>query len=220
MTHFLRILQAVALLFLCIVLWDAHKFIRDLRVSLRETDIVLGNVNQASSDLSGIAKTANSAMGAEVGRINASTLELQKTEASARLLIVRTNESLNGGPNVPGLLPQATTALSSANSLSIGTLGRVDRLADQLEPAITDLRRSSASLADVAGDPNIPVTLAKIRETTENTDRAMGQLADIVTDGRQVADKARETYLKPVNLWWGLVRTLLPLAGSAAQVVK
>jgi len=208
LTHLLQAFKLFALIICCVVLWDVHGLIRDARVTIRGADPILGNINQAASDLSGMTKVANSAMSAETGRIAASTKELQKTEASVRLLVVRTNESLNGSPNVAGLLPTATGALRSATALSDGTLARIDRTADSLEPSLLALNRGTTAFANAASDPNIPVTLANLGTATKSAADGMAQVAAIATDGRQVADKARETYLKPVNLWYALSKEM------------
>lgn len=100
------------------------------------------------------------------------------------------------------------------------TLGELQAAVKQVNDVIGDLDQVVTHLDDRVTDPALKNIVANFDKTAQNAALSMEQLAAIATDGRQVADKARETYLKPVNLWWGLVKTLLPLAGSAAQVVK
>jgi paraquat-inducible protein B len=219
-----RILQTsaiVALLLLSLVLWDLHQLAREARVSLLLTDPVLGNINAAASNLTAaagaigtVARSANAGLVAETKRLNAGTLELQKTEASARLLIVRTNESLNGGPDVKSpLLPAAANALNRMTA-------DVDDVTAGLAPSLQNLQQGSAAFAAAAADPNIRKSLDSLAASSLEAAETLQEAHRSLTDVREMADKARETYLKPVNLWWAVLKELLPLAGSAAQVVK
>jgi len=114
-------------------------------------------------------------------------------------------------------------AIQQLNTLFAGgtaTIGELQAAIHQVNDVIGDLDQVVGHLDDKVTDPTLKNIVANFDKTAQNAATSMEQLAAIATDGRQVADKARETYLKPVNLWWGLVKTLLPLAGSAAQVVK
>ena len=114
-------------------------------------------------------------------------------------------------------------AIQQLNTLFAGgtaTIGELQAAIHQVNDVIGDLDQVVGHLDDKVTDPALKNIVANFDKTAQNAATSMEQLAAIATDGRQVADKARETYLKPVNLWWGLVKTLLPLAGSAAQVVK
>jgi hypothetical protein len=164
-------------------------------------------------------------------------IELRKATAGASDLLRHTDITLNGTREHPGAIPQATTLIVKAQPV-MDNLAMAARHTDEaiqnlnavvtsggatvqeLQAALAQVDRMVGDLDAQVTDPAIKDALANLSKAAQNAAGATEQLAAIATDGRQVADKARETYLKPVNLWWGLVKTLLPLAGSAAQVVK
>ena len=114
----------------------------------------------------------------------------------------------------------SSTTLDRASSLldqqNEALLGNQARLSANLD-ALHDATERFAGLIDAG---TAQVSNPAISSSLASLDIATSEFSATLTDLRQVADKARETYLKPVNLWWGLVKELLPLAGSAAQVVK
>jgi hypothetical protein len=176
-----------------------------------------------------------------------SARELQETNkvlADAHDLIAHTDATLNGPKAHPGLIPQATTLITKAqpamDNLAVATK-HLDEAILHTDGAIQSLNAllasGTATMAEVqsslkrvndlivalqgqVSDPSIRTALDNLAAAGKSMADGMQQLAAASTDVRQIADKARETYLKPVNLWWGLVKELLPLAGSAAQVVK
>jgi uncharacterized phage infection (PIP) family protein YhgE len=170
--------------------------------------------------------------------------ETNKILADAHDLIAHTDITLNGPKGHPGLIPQATTlvtkALPAMDNLAAATK-HLDELVQHADTAMQSLnallQSGTATVAEVqaslkrvndliaalqaqVSDPTIKIALDRLAEAAKAMADGMQQLAAASTDVRQIADKARDTYLKPVNLWWGLVKELLPLAGSAAQVVK
>ncbi len=157
-----RILQTsaiVALLLLSLVLWDLHQLVREARVSLLLTDPVLGNINAAASNLTTaagaigvVAQSANAGLVAETKRLNAGTLELQKTEASLRLLLVRTDRNLNDE-----LLPKASQVLSSTK-VTI----------DALQPSLAASAQATQRLDDLLGSPAIPTALDGLSASATN----------------------------------------------------
>lgn len=192
----LRGFQIVTLTALCLVLWDAHKFIGEARITLRLADPVMGNVNSTTQELAEMARIGSAAMQAETKRIDASTKELQKTEASARLLIVRTDESLNGGPHVDGLLPQATESVKSIGIVSARAVTDLDRISTELEPSLESLARGTESFAQTAADPAIEKTLANLESVSESS-------AGIARDAKESADLAEaklKQALKPASM--------------------
>jgi DNA repair ATPase RecN len=176
-----------------------------------------------------------------------SARELQETNkvlADTHDLIAHTDATLNGPKAHPGLIPQATTLIAKAqpamDNLTAATK-HLDEAILHTDSAIQSLnallQSGTATMAEVqasvnrvnnlivalqgqVSDPSIKLALDNLAAAGKSMADGMQQLAAASTDVRQIADKARDTYLKPVNLWWGLVKELLPLAGSAAQVVK
>lgn len=174
----------------------------------------------------------------------------QKILVDVKHLVGSTDCSLNGCPGLgelkptPGLLPQVTTLVRKAQPAMdnlASASAHLDQAIQHTDGAIQSLNAllasGTATMAEVqsslkrvndlivalqgqVSDPSIKLALDNLAASGKAMAEGMQQLAAASTDVRQIADKARETYLKPVNLWWGLVKELLPLAGSAAQVVK
>ena len=191
---------------------------------------ILWNTKDATynvADVSGTVKANSKATATEELKILGETSELIKL----------TNARVYGKSGHPGLVPQLTTLVTKAQPAA----DNLAAAAGHLDQAIIDLdiliktgsvsleelqesqRRIDLLIADVDAqvtDPHVKQLLSDLADAVRDGAKATNQFAAIATDGRQVADKARETYLKPVALWWRLVRELLPLAGSAAQVVK
>jgi hypothetical protein len=170
--------------------------------------------------------------------------ETNKILADAHDLIAHTDITLNGPKGHPGLIPQATTLVQHAQPVMDNlataaadldvTIRRTDATIQNLNALLASgtatmaeiqasLKRVNDLIVALEGqvsDPSIKIALDNLAGSAKAMADGMTQLAAASTDVRQIADKARETYLKPVNLWWGLVKELLPLAGSAAQVLK
>jgi hypothetical protein len=168
----LRTAGVLALALLCVVLIDMHFLVRtstfailDLQDTLSDASGTLTSAKATISRLDGTVshadaflKAAQPLFQAETKRIQASTQELQKTEASARLLIVRTDESLNGKAGMQGLIPQATAALQQITADT-----------KQLEPSLENFSRGTQGLANAANDPSIQASLKSLATVTEQT---------------------------------------------------
>lgn len=191
---------------------------------------MLWNVRSASWNLSETSKVLkdNSAASSEMEK---------KILGEVSLFIKETNTQVYGVKAHPGLVPQMTTLVAKAqpvmDNLNSATaklntaLYDLDELIKSGNTSVQELNDSEKRIETLIGDidsqvkdPVIKQILAQLLEAAQNGAKATNEFAATTTDIRQIADKAKETYLKPVNLWWGLVKELLPLAGSAAQVIK
>ena len=181
---------------------------RDETRLANETDTLIQTAQKASD-------AAYAAESKQLVTLDRTSSEVYKTTAAARLVLVRLDRSINDQ-----LVPRFAAALQSTIDLERVSSDSVGGTAIQLRPAIENLSRASAAAADAMADPGIRDAIKHLDATSVSLDGSVQQLDASMTDVRQMADKARATYLKPVNLWWGLVKELLPLAGSAAQVVK
>jgi hypothetical protein len=222
-TRFNQALTAIVLILLAVALGMTIRF------GYRNGGLIhaiLWNTKDATynvADVSGVLKDTST--------------EDKKILGEVSELVKLTNVQFYGKSGHPGLVPQLTTLATKAQPVA----DNLAAAAGHLDQAIVDLdtliktgsvsleelqesqRRIDLLIADVDAqvtDPHVKQLLADLADAVRDGAKATNQFAAIATDGRQIADKARETYLKPVNLWWGLVKTLLPLAGSAAQIVK
>ena len=223
MTRFNQALTAIVLILLAVALGMTIRF------GYRNGGLIhaiLWNTKDATynvADVSGVLKDTST--------------EDKKILGEVSELVKLTNVQFYGKSGHPGLVPQLTTLVTKAQPVA----DNLAAAAGHLDQAIVDLdtliktgsvsleelqesqRRIDLLIADVDAqvtDPHVKQLLADLADAVRDGAKATNQFAAIATDGRQIADKARETYLKPINIWWGLVKTLLPLAGSAAQIVK
>jgi hypothetical protein len=223
----MRVLQAIALVAVIVTLgglcsggWYERHLLHD----------TLWNIRAASWNLSETSRIVKE-------NSVATSTEEKKILGEVSLFISTTNVQWYGKSGHGGLIPQMRTLVEKAqpvmDNLTLATQhldGAIQSLNALIQNGDVTLQQLQASekqilklIADIdtqVTDPAIHELLAKFSEAVTSGAEGMKQLAAIATDGREIADKARETYLKPVNLWWWLVKELLPLAGSAAQVVK
>ena len=194
------------------VLLELNGLLRDVRRDERKIADDTENLIATAQRASDAAYTAETGQLATLQRTSS---EIYKTTAAARLVLIRFDRSLND-KLVPGISAalQSTVDLERVSSSSLGEATAA------LRPSLENLSRASAAAADAMADPGIRDAIKHLDAAAASTDDSVRELDQSLTDVRQMADKARATYLKPVNLWWGLVKELLPLAGSAAQVVK
>jgi len=211
LTRLLKAFKLFALIICCIVLWDVHGLIRDARVTIRGADPILGNINQAAADLSGMTKVAGSAMAAETGKIDVTIDEARKDGRASRAALDSFRQVLIDVHQQ--VVPQAMQTLQHFDS-------NESLLMEELKPPIFNLNRGAAALADAASDPSIKLSLANAADATGSGALAMKHLEGITLDGQQVADQFRTTYLKPQKFAWALLKELIGLGGSMAQMVK
>jgi methyl-accepting chemotaxis protein len=224
MSRFIQVLNATLLLlligFVGVVFW----WFWGVRLSLADTIV---QVHDAAVSVKNVSGAVDKAMAAETKRIDASTLEFQKTEAASRLLIVRTNASINGSPDVRGLLPELTKVVASGDVLVRQAGDDLQRVSDRLTPILSSAGRAADSAAVALGNPAIQHSLEHLDEATasvaasaQHIDTGTASMAAIAKDGQDVADKFRNDYMKPQKFAWQLLKELVGLGGSFAQMVK
>lgn len=226
MTTVLRVLAAIALLALIALLTllvilinaaspkitstldNLNRSLVTLNATLAATQPVIKNFDDATATAKGAAVEQRKYW-------QMSSKQTYKAITDAKGLIARTDISLNRV-----LVPRIDATLKAQSESMLETQASLrSEIAAAQETTIAGQKVLEVANVHLA-DPNIKESLANLNDSAKNLSASMEQFRAILTDGRQMADKARETYMKPVNLWWGLVKTFLPLAGSAAQVAK
>lgn len=220
-------LLAIAVAALCLVAWDIHTAARKTIAYGHSIGPVfsttLSNINDTSL-------TVKQNSGAELQ-------EMKKAAAGASDLFRHTDDSLNGRKAHPGLIPQLTTLMlksqAAMDNLNASIL-HLDALIQsggatmqEMQATVSQFRKSIADLDAIITDPKIRETLNNLALASAEMAATLKQLNALLVSGtstaediRQVADKYREEYVKARNIFWSLFKELLPLAGSAAQVVK
>lgn len=90
----------------------------------------------------------------------------------------------------------------------------------ELQAATGDLQQALKDADAQISDPAIASTLQNVDAATKNAAEGLGEATKALTDVRQIADKARETYLRPVNLWWAAVQKLLGIGPPIVTAIK
>jgi len=171
----------------------------------------LWNVSQASYNANGAIANVNAmtASGAAViakvdvladkeqVRIEASVKDAAATGRSTRALV----DSLRKITDNVWL-----TTLPGINDTITHLDVNQQRVSDKLVDTLGDLELPLKDLS--AATEKLPPLIGHLDQTASNAAEGTKQFAAIATDGRQVADKARETYLKPVNLWYALSKEI------------
>lgn len=168
--------------FSCLVLYDFHRLIGDVRVSIRESDYVLGNINEVAQNANGVVDLAHGAVQKiseaateETKSARKISLETYKTMASVRLLVVR----LDNGP------------VSKLNAV----LESADKNLDELSQAIASTNKLAADADAQISDPAIKNSLDKLNISAQN-------LADATKDGAATMVKLRDgvtDFFKPIS---------------------
>jgi hypothetical protein len=193
MKETIKLLCFIALtVFGCAALWQVRGLARDLRVSVRETDYVLANINTTAINAIEASNTAKEAAIEQKKYWSMTSLQTYKVITDLKGLIVRTDRSIN-----VELVPKLSADLESSNTLIKESTDNLRNTVIRLEPTLDNLARASGNAADVMGDPRIRETLEHVDETSLALAATANHVEATALDMKQVADKFRETYLKP-----------------------
>jgi hypothetical protein len=177
---------------------------RDLHATILEAGLTLRNVREASAEW----KRASQNSTATAQHADAVIRDLDK-------FIKRTDFQLNSQ-----VLPKLGTAIE-ANSTQLLELEKASR--DAIAESNTAMIHITAMI-DTARlqltDPAIAQSLQNIETTSAHLSESSDEATRAITDLRLMADKLRETYLKPVNAWWAVLKEIIGIGGSLAQMIK
>lgn len=195
--------------------WTVHKVRPRLEVTLSNLDrtiIIAGAAATHLEKASGQWQEASKQQAKESTEILvASKVALGRISLLASNLDTQLNKSL---------IPSISIAVESQSRALLSSETKLTSVLDDMAQTTTQAQKVLETANEHLSNPAIAQSLQNIEATTANVAASTAEADKAITDLRQIADKARETYLKPVNLWWAVVKELLPLAGSAAQVVK
>ena len=199
--------------FACAFFWQLRVLTKDAGAMLAKVDPVLTNVTQATKELGELSQTINAASAAETAKLQADTEELRKTERairastdSLRQVFIDLHQQT---------LPAMNRAIADADSAELQIGQAVATSTKKLDPSLDNLNAATTQLA-----LQLPTILNRTDATAANVQQSTANLAAATQDVKQVADKFREDYLKPQKLAWSLLKELIGLGGSMAQMVK
>jgi len=210
---------------------------RDIHLALKKLPAAVDGISTAAGRANAAFLVFNDAEQKQAdfydpAKNGGATQQIQRILVDAKDLIGRTDKNLNW-PG--GALPALTTAIDTTNGAIADQnreLTAIERKAgaaiDGLSTAEAALDRAlgvataaGESLAQIAADPEIKDSLAKLDLAVEQANAALAQLTGIATKGNDMAAqldaKLREA-LKPAGLAKSAFEHMLGIAGPAAQV--
>ena len=216
-TRALQFAKLFCLAALAVFLICCSVLLRDLRALVQQ----IGNdEQQLSGKLQSVVDTAQKASEAayqaeqqQILTLNKTSLETYKTAAAARLVLVRTDKSLNDI-----LVPRLARQLEDADILTEQAAQDLHATVMALQPTLENLARASQNAADTIADPEIKASLANLEETTKQSSVAMAHLADITAAG----DETARYYQKKLTTPEGFLKTLANFVldwGSKARLL-
>lgn len=227
-----KVVTLLALSFLLVAVGIAALQFRD---TLKETQKTAEEIKGLAGDLretvkaadvKGLAEKVQGVLASAKTTVETADKVLKETKGTvedARKLITADNGLKGTIQNANGILLQwgiasdalAQSSLKHQQSLDLfvtntnQTTERINKILEDLRPAIQDFAKTADNAAKLTGDPNIPQGLEKLNST-------IGHL-----DGTAAAVEIRvKQMLKPGNLVVNALKTILGLGGSAAQIVK
>lgn len=203
---------AVALFEVCFLLHDARALI--VQTSADETAIA----NGAKQLIATAQLASNEAVVAEkeqITNLQKTSLEVYKTTAAARLVLVRLDRSLNDQ-----VAPQLAQTLKDTDAAMLQASKNLNDMTEGLRPSLDNLAAASKAAAENLSDPSIRESLENVDELTKQTAATAANVNLATQDIRQVTEKVKNDYLKPQKFAWSLLKQLAGLGGNLAQMVK
>jgi len=217
--HVLAILQAIALLLLIAVLGAVLILINALRPKAVQalTDLDRTTVIVAGA-ATNIEKASRAWEQASKDQSAQTTKAMQRVSAAAGGLssfISRTDTSVN-----VLLFPAVTEAIRQQNAALLTSQAALQANLAEMQKATQKLQQTLVDADKVIADPNLAEASKNLADASQEAAGTLVEAHASVTDVRQVADKFRETYLKPQNVAWAILKQLIGIGGSMAQMIK
>jgi hypothetical protein len=219
MKNVLAVLTALALTALILLLILGISLVYAIKPKLVNT---IENTNRAviaaGAAAGNVEKASRAWQSASEREIQNSNQLLATMNASAKSLdglIRATDKNLNEEllPSISEAIQHQDLELTNSQAQLRGNLIAMQKATVRLESTLTDADQ-------ILADPTIKVSLDNIEMTSHNVSAGTAELAATATDVRQVADKFRETYLKPVNIWWATLEKILGIGPPIVTAIK
>lgn len=205
---------AVSTLF-CLVLWDIHKLTGKATQAIEDIDRATVIVAGAATNVEKGARAWKENSEAQAKSSTEAFQNLNRTAISANNLLTSTNNSLNSR-----LLPSLSQAIEEQNRALLKTQGDLQASLGGIAQATAQTQRILADVDRDITNPSIGITLHNIEDSSNHVSESTAHLARITKDGQDVADKFRNDYMKPQKFAWELLKQLIGIGGSMAQMVK
>jgi ABC-type transporter Mla subunit MlaD len=164
----------------------------------------LSTLTETTAALKGTIGTVNAGIGAETQLLQASTKELGKTERAFRALMDNTDKSIN--QPVDGLLPRLTETVRAADDSFLVFKSTVLTANEDLLEAQPGIKSFNAAM------DNTNQLSQNLIDSAKQTTLIATNLAATTQNFRDVSQKFRDDYMKPVNRVWATFKGGLDLA--------
>lgn len=217
----MNILLAVAILLLLTMLglvigttwflWQerttASSTLRDAHVAIIEVGLTAKNLREASMVWKKASQDQSSAITSAAQNVSAVAKQLSQSasaiEKSSTALLSELTQDASA---------QSTALLQNQKQFQTNLQG--------IQAATGELRQTLRDADKQISNPAIPETIQHIDNASANAEAGLEQGKEILTDGRQIADKVREDFLKPAKLWWTVVEKILGIGPPIVTAIK
>jgi hypothetical protein len=197
------------------IAWTIQRIRPKLEVTITNIDRATIAAGAAAGNLEKASRSWQAASESQSKLSTAVLASTRETLASLQTLARRTDASLNDS-----VLPVLAGAVAHQDQALLESQKQLQQNLSQMGQATAEAQKVLADADVQISNPAIKESLDGLAEASKQLNASMEQATAIATDGRQVADKFRETYLKPQKFAWQLLKELIGLGGSMAQMVK
>lgn len=192
-------------LFACCLLLECQGLIRDVRLSVRMSDSVLGNVNDASLQTAEIAISLKKATDAETLHLAATIDEARKDGRASRATLDSFRQVLIDFHQQ--VVPSVTKTVSDIDDATLA-----------LKPTFDSAARATASAATLMSDPSILLALHNLEDLTAHANQSTEHLEAVTAAGERTALYYEKRLTTPQSFMKTLVQAVLQL-GSQARIL-
>jgi hypothetical protein len=195
--------------------WSVHSIRPKLAVTISNIDRATIAAGAAAGNLERASRAWEKASTSQAVKVTEAMQSVNAAAGSFTTFVSKTDNSLNGllAPSLTRLVQQQNQALLESQEKLQQGLVQIAQTTQQANKTLVDLDAQLAS-------PEIPKALESLAESSANAAKATSEGAATMTDIRQIADKARETYLKPVNLWWVVFKQVVGYGPPIVTAIK
>lgn len=191
----------------CAVLLEASSLLREVRRDERkiadDTETLIATAQRAS-DAAYAAETK------QIATLERTSAEFYKLTAAARLVLVRSDRSLNDQ-----LAPRIAAAVDSASELAKSSAADIHGIALQAGSSFAATNELLSSAASLVGNGHIPATLEHLDTGTASLADSAKQLNGVATDAKNLADYEVKQLETPEKVWLSILKFVLGYGASA-----
>lgn len=215
-----RLLQVAKLLLIVLlgaaigeVAYTIHRLRPKLEVTITNIDRTVIIVGAASGDVEKGARAWKAASDAQAQQSTAVLESSHRALIAFQNFVVHTDATIN-----TSLLPSIQTQLETQSRSLSETQEQLRKELLAMADATQQLQKTLGDADKVIADPQIPVTLQHLADTSAQTEQSMENLRGATLDVKLVADKFRDDFVKPKNRAWAYLKAVLGL-GSEARIL-